>query len=70
MTCISPFGIDVRIAWKLPYSNGGNIQSRRYTNRELVLQLHSPRDAEVIDVYEDRVRSGLRGRSGPISGHL
>ena len=39
-------------------------------NRELVLHLYSPKDAGVIDVYEDRVKSGLRGRSGPISGHL
>ena len=70
MTCTRLFDISVRIAWKLPYPNGSNIQSRWYTNRQLVLQLYLPRDAEVIDVYEDRVRSGLRGRSGPISGHL
>ena len=28
MTCTSLFGIDVRIAGKLPYPNGSNIQSR------------------------------------------
>ena len=70
MTCTSLFGIDVRIAGKLPYPNGSNIQSRWYTNMQLVLQLYLPRDAGAIDVYEDHVRSGLRGRSGPISGHL
>ena len=70
MTCTSLFGIDVRIAGKLPYPNGSNIQSRWYTDMQLVLQLYLHRDAGVIDVYEDHVRSGLRGRSGPISGHL